>query len=198
MTREQLRGILPEITDEQLSSVLDINTSDIGEALKKGQKGKEDVEKSLEKANKTIGDLKSQIGDTENLKKTLADYEQRENDRKLAEEAALKESQLKSRFDAVSQDKQFVNDITRQGIFNEFRTALEDKANEGKGDADILSAVLEGKTDIYKNPNQPPMIPPNEDLELDDVTKEQFAKMGYTDRLKLFKTNPELYHKLKK
>ena len=74
MTRDDLRGIIEGITDEQLKKILDINSADIG----KVKTDLETVKGNLETANgkiadyeKEIGTLKESIGNTEEMQKHL-------------------------------------------------------------------------------------------------------------------------------
>ncbi len=65
MTREEIKGILPDITDEQLKSVLDINSIDIGKA----KKDYEDVSGQLATAKTTIKQLNDAKSDYDDIKK---------------------------------------------------------------------------------------------------------------------------------
>ena len=58
MTRDDLRGIIEGITDDQLKAILDINSSDIGKA--KGNL--EAVQTELENAKTKIGEYETEIG----------------------------------------------------------------------------------------------------------------------------------------
>ena len=66
MKREELKNIIPDITDEQMGKILDINSADIGKA--KGDYDK--VKADLDKANGKIGENKWR---DENKKRVLSD-----------------------------------------------------------------------------------------------------------------------------
>ncbi len=152
MTREDLRGIVEGITDEQLKRILDINSSDIGKA--KGEV--ESLQKELETANDKvaeyegeIGTLKESLGDTEKMQKKIDDLQKAIDDRKAEDEAAAAEKAMKGRFDSVCGGSKFLNDFTRAGLFNEFKTALSDESNASKSDAEIYKAITEGKDNLF-------------------------------------------------
>ena len=152
MTRDELKGIVEGITDEQLKKILDIHSTDIG----KVKKELETVQTDFDNAKKKIGDyeteignLKDSLGDAEKLQKKIDDLEADINARKKADEAAATEKALKGRFDTVCGEAKFLNDFTRNGLFDEFKAALSDEKNTGKADTDIYKAITEGKENIF-------------------------------------------------
>ncbi len=152
MTRDDLRGIIEGITDEQLKKILDIHSADIGKA--KGDV--ESIKTELENANKKIGEyeteignLKESLGDAKELQKKFDDLQADIDARKKADEAAAAENALKARFDTACGESKFLNDFTRAGLYSEFKTALSDEANAGKSDKDIYEAITNGKENIF-------------------------------------------------
>ncbi len=133
MTRDELRGIVEGITDEQLKQILDINSADIGKA-----KGSfKEMQQQLEEANRKLAEGENLQAQLDEAKQRLTEYEGREADRALSE-----------RFSAVSREDNFINELTRQGIENEFRAALQDKDNKDKADADIYQSIVDGRDNI--------------------------------------------------
>lgn len=152
MTREDLRGIIDGITDEQLKSILDINTADIGKAkgdLEKVQTELENAKTKIGEYETEIGNLKESLGDAEALQKKIDDLQADIDARKQADEAAAAENALKGRFDTVCGEAKFLNDFTRAGLFNEFKTALSDDSNKSKSDKEIYEAITEGKDNLF-------------------------------------------------
>ena len=152
MTREDLRGIIDGITDEQLKSILDINTADIGKAkgdLEKVQTELENAKTKIGEYETEIGNLKESLGDAEALQKKIDDLQADIDARKQADEAAAAENNLKNRFAEVCGDTKFLNDFTRDGLFNEFKNALADETNKSKSDKDIYEAITKDKENIF-------------------------------------------------
>ena len=135
MKREELTAA--GLTDEQVDKVMKLNG--------------DDIKKQLEKANATIEGWK----DYDAIKADVAKYQQEaENARK---EAAEKVQQLedKARVKDFTSGKKFVNELTRDAINAQLYDAMNDAANKGKSLDDLLKALTDGKTDIFKDDNAP-------------------------------------------
>ena len=176
MKREQVTKIFKDAMDEQINAILDINSSDIGKA-----KGDFDTQKTqLDEAQKTIKSYATQI---EELKPTLANGEcfkekfeklqKKIEDEKAEAERVRKEqeaeTELTNRFNALLDDKtKFVNELTKDGIYRQFKDAIANAENKGQGDKEIYEMLTKDKEGIFANPN-----PPADMLGMGDVnTKE--------------------------
>lgn len=158
----------------------------------------------IENYKTTISDLKVQIekapksDEIESLKTKIADYEQKEADRIANQKAKEEDDILTNNINAVFGDKKFVNDFTKNAIMNEIKTALKDNANLGKSAKDLFEEITNGKDGIFANPNQVvDMSEIDENVE-NVVSKDDFDKMGYKERIELKKSNPELFNKYNK
>ena len=163
MKREDIKKFFPDATEEQLKGLLDINTADIGKA--KGDL--ETVKGELEKANgtlkeyeTTIADMKKSAEGNEDFKKKFEDLEQRiavekaEAEKKAKEEA--EEAEYSNRFKTVVGEQKWRDELTEKAVYAEFKTALQDEANKGKGDKDILAALTQDKEYFAKDPARVP------------------------------------------
>ena len=153
MKREELTAA--GLTDEQIEKVMKLNGDDINREKAK-YSDYDDVKKQLEKANATIEGWK----DYDAIKADVAKYQQEaENARK---EAAAKVQQLedKARVKDFTSSKKFVNELTRDAINAQLYDAMNDAANKGKSLDDLLKALTDGKTDIFKDENTatPPTV----------------------------------------
>lgn len=163
MKREDIKKIFPDATEEQLKGLLDINTADIGKA--KG--GLEAVKVDLEKANgtlkeyeTTIADMKKSAEGNEDFKKKFEELEQRIADEKAEAEKKAKEeaeeAEYSNRFKTVVGEQKWRDALTEKAVYAEFKTALQDEANKGKGDKDILAALTQDKEYFAKDPARVP------------------------------------------
>lgn len=161
MKREDIKKFFPDATEEQLKGLLDINTADIGKA--KGEL--ETVKANLEKANgtlkeyeTTIADMKKSAEGNEDFKKKFEDLEQRIADEKAEAEKKAKEeaeeAEYSNRFKTVVGEQKWRDELTEKAVYAEFKTALQDEANKGKGDKDILETLTKDRN-YWENPNQP-------------------------------------------
>ncbi len=156
MTREDIRKVFEGATDEQIKSLLDINTADIGKA----KKGTDDLNAQLTKAQEdlkaaqgTIADLEKNKGDTTALQKTIDDYRAADEKRVADEKAAAARAELQGRFDKALGERKFAHDYIKAGVFADFEKAVGDEANKGKGDTDIFEALTKDKEGIFSSQN---------------------------------------------
>ena len=159
MKREDIKKIFPDATEEQLKGLLDINTADIGKA--KGEL--EAVKADLEKANGTLREYETTIADMKKSaegKKKFEELEQRIADEKAEAEKKAKEeaeeAEYSNRFKTVVGEQKWRDALTEKAVYAEFKTALQDEANKGKGDKDILAALTQDKEYFAKDPARVP------------------------------------------
>ncbi|WP_277119094.1 phage scaffolding protein [Anaerotignum faecicola] len=163
MKREDIKKIFPDATEEQLKGLLDINTADIGKAKGELEAVKADLEKAngtLKEYETTIADLKKSAEGNEDFKKKFEDLEQRiavekaEAEKKAKEEA--EEAEYSNRFKTVVGEQKWRDELTEKAVYAEFKTALQDETNKGKGDKDILAALTQDKEYFAKDPARVP------------------------------------------
>nr|WP_294682040.1 hypothetical protein [uncultured Anaerotignum sp.] len=163
MKREDIKKIFPDATEEQLKGLLDINTADIGKAKGELEAVKADLEKAngtLREYETTIADMKKSAEGNEDFKKKFEDLEQRIADEKAEAEKKAKEeaeeAEYANRFKTVVGEQKWRDALTEKAVYAEFKTALQDEANKGKGDKDILAALTQDKEYFAKDPARVP------------------------------------------
>lgn len=163
MKREDIKKIFPDATEEQLKGLLDINTADIGKAKGEFEAVKTDLEKAngtLKEYETTVADLKKSAEGNEDFKKKFEDLEQRIADEKAEAEKKAKEeaeeAEYSNRFKTVVGEQKWRDALTEKAVYAEFKTALQDEANKGKGDKDILAALTQDKEYFAKDPAKIP------------------------------------------
>lgn len=161
MKREDIKKIFPDATEEQLKGLLDINTADIGKAKGELEAVKADLEKAngtLREYETTIADMKKSAEGNEDFKKKFEELEQRIADEKAEAEKKAKEeaeeAEYANRFKTVVGEQKWRDALTEKAVYAEFKTALQDEANKGKGDKDILETLTKDRN-YWENPNQP-------------------------------------------
>ena len=163
MKREDIKKIFPDATEEQLKGLLDINTADIGKAKGELEAVKADLEKAngtLREYETTIADLKKSAEGNEDFKKKFEELEQRIADEKAEAEKKAKEeaeeAEYSNRFKTVVGEQKWRDELTEKAVYAEFKTALQDEANKGKGDKDILAALTQDREYFAKDPARVP------------------------------------------
>lgn len=163
MKREDIKKFFPDATEEQLKGLLDINTADIGKAKGELEAVKADLEKAngtLREYETTIADMKKSAEGNEDFKKKFEDLEQRIADEKAEAEKKAKEeaeeAEYSNRFKTVVGEQKWRDALTEKAVYAEFKTALQDETNKGKGDKDILAALTQDKEYFAKDPARVP------------------------------------------
>ena len=151
---------------------------------------------------KLEGDIVSLKADLENGDDFKGKFEALEKQVKADKEAAelatkqaAQETEFQTRFTGVVGEQKWRDELTGNAVFAEFKKAVADEANKGKGDKDILDALTKDKN-YFENPNKPANMPSMGKIDFSKVTKEQFAKMGYKDKVTLFNEDKALYNSL--
>jgi len=159
MTRDELRGIINGITDVQLKKILDINSLDIGKA----KSGAEETQNALFEANKKLAEmeevlssLKNSQCEAEEMRIKVEELQKVIDDKKVQEERQLAETLAESRFETAMGQVKFVNDFTKQGIFGEFKKALENEENQGMSDSEIFEKLTAGSDNLFDKENEVP------------------------------------------
>lgn len=163
MKREDIKKFFPDATEEQLKGLLDINTADIGRVKGELETVKADLEKAngtLREYETTIADMKKSAEGNEDFKKKFEELEQRIADEKAEAEKKAKEeaeeAEYSNRFKTVVGEQKWRDELTEKAVYAEFKTALQDEANKGKGDKDILAALTQDKEYFAKDPARVP------------------------------------------
>ena len=148
MKREELTAA--GLTDEQVEKVMKLNGDDINREKAKFS-DYDDLKKQLEKANAIIDSMK----DYEEVKAKVIQYQQEAENAKKEAAAKVQQLELQAKIKDFTGNKKFVNDLTRDAINAQLYDALNDAANKGKSLDDLLKAITDGKTDIFKDENTP-------------------------------------------
>ena len=160
MTRDEIRGIVEGISDEQLKKILDINSQDVGRA--KGSVS--ELQKALEEAETENALIKDKLSwfensqcEAEEMKSEIERLQKVIEENEKSRETEKAEADLAKRFNTATGGKEFVNKYTQNGLFAEFRDAVAEEKNAGKSDAEIYSTLIEGRENIFVPDNDVPI-----------------------------------------
>lgn len=157
MKVEFLKGL--GLEDETIAKI----QAESGKDIQKEKDKYADLEKSVEskdstiaEKDKTIKELNDKISKMDDsdtkvkeLQETIDQYEKAEKERKDKEAEQEAEASLRANFEEVVKDKNFVNDYTKESIFNEVKTLLAQAENKGKGITDIFNSLTKDKEGIF-------------------------------------------------
>lgn len=161
MTRDDLRGIIEGISEEQLKKILDINSLDIGKA----KRGAEEMKTELEGKDLKIAEMERELDtlrtsqyEAEEIKKQAEELQKIIDDRRIQDIEAAKAADSERRFEAVVGDAKFLNGYTRKGVFESFCKALQTEENQGKADSEIFGEITANTENLFETPADTPTV----------------------------------------
>ena len=182
-------------------SIVDQIMQENGNDINKAKSDYDDIKVQLETARNTIKERDTQI---ENLKQVDGEALQAEITKlqKENKEATdkytndLKELRLNNAIKLAINDKVFNEDIAAS-LFDKSKLVLDD---DGKviGIDEQLENIKKENAFLFKTGKVETPYNPIGGNNPTQITKEQFNKMGYNDRVQLYNTNKELYTELNK
>ena len=187
------------LTDEQVDTIIEAHT-DVVDGLKDEINSNKDAVKRLAEITKERDELKAQGDDgyKEKFEKEHSDFE------KFKAEIAAKETReskgkaflsILNLANIKGANAEFVMDSkTAEKMIDE----LEIKDGKVVNQEDVVKAVTEkwGNYAERKEVINAPVPNPPTNTGGTSITKEDFAKMSYKDRLKIYNENSELYNEL--
>lgn len=188
----QVKSILEAMKKEKIYTT---NLENIEERYNKLKGQKEDLEGQLNTANSTIKELKKNNADNEELQKTIKQHEDTIKTQKVEYESKVRNLTLDSAINsALTKAKAKHSDLLASKFDRDKLVINEDGTVTG------LDEQLKGFKETYKDMFEVTLggeTPANPEFKPTTITKEQFNKMGYLERVKLNQDNPELYNSLK-
>ncbi len=152
----------------------------------------------LQTLKSQMKELKENSKNADELQKKYDELVKQNEEREAMKKAKEMDDILDKNINEAFGNKKFINDFTKNAIVNEIKTALKDSANMGKSAKDLFEEITNGKDGIFANPNQvADMAEIDENVE-NTVSKSDFDKMGYKERIELKQSNPALFEKYNK
>lgn len=188
MKREEVKTILPDITDEQLDQLMDLYGTDI-----EGQKTTiTKLQDQLKTARDGLAafdgvDVQGLQGQIDTLKKEKADLE-------TAHKKDLAERDFSARLDTAIQARKGRSGKAIRAMLD--LDTLRASENQEKDINAALDALTKDSAYLFESATPPPYAAGTGTQPL-PVTKESFAKMTYQQRLELKHSDPETYKTMK-
>nr|DAR82956.1 MAG TPA: minor structural protein [Caudoviricetes sp.] len=204
MTRAELEAL--GLIKEQIDSVMGINGNDIEKVktkLTEAEKEAESLKEQIKDRDKQLNDLKNSKEDLDGLKSQI---ETLQKDNKAKDEqykAEIRNLKVSSAVDAALTGAKAKNHTAVKALLKDLDKAelLEDGTVKGlKEQIEALTKADDSKFlfDIETAPQTPKGATPasSPKASATGITKEQFNKMGYRERLDLFNNDPTTYNSL--
>lgn len=203
MDREFLKEI-EGLTDETIEKII----VEHGKTLQGEQEKVKNLTKDLKEAKETVSTLTNELeglkesnASAEDWKAKFETLQNKIKEKEEAEKKAREDSELTSAIEAVFGDKKFTSDYVKNGIIADMKAEISKSENKGKGYAEIFESLTKDKDGnylegIFVNPNQAQNMAGMGNAS-PEISREEFNKMGYAQRNKLYRENPEMYKKLR-
>ena len=196
MKREELEKL--GLTAEQVEAAMRLYGRDTTELRRQISEANDKVE-SLTSSNASRDNASKELLEKitkleESLNASAAKYNELSeafNDSKRQREAEQRQAALKARFDAATEGKSWTHTMVRDAYMRKFSHVADSDEYKGKTDDEIITALTKDDAAAFSTPKGvklPTSKPVNSGID-----KAAFNKMNYSERLKLFNENPELY-----
>ena len=190
------------LTEEQVSYVMAENGKDIEKVKTKltaAETARDEYKEQLEAANTTIQSYKDM--DIEGIKQSASDWEKKYNDDLKAMQDKLEGQAYDFALKEYVSGYQFTSDLVKEAVITQLK-AQGFKLNDGKflGADDFMKQLKEANPSAFADADikQPKITLPGTNTPPIGVTKEDFKKMTYAERMKIFTEDRELYNELSK
>lgn len=177
--------------------IIDSIMTENGKDVEKAKGDYDDLKGQLDTATTTIADLKKNNTDNEKLQATITEHESTIT--RLQQEASQKDFNYK--LEDTLKGSKAKNIKALKGLLDLDKVKLD--GEELKGLTEQLEALKESDSYLFEVEQQaPPQLggakPTNTGGAPKGITKEQFQKMSYTEKVELYNAQPEVYQQLVK
>lgn len=196
MTKEQLQAL--NLTEEQINAIIEdygknyVSKAQFNEKNDAYKQAKQEIENlttdinNLSEANKANEALQSQIKELQDAA-TQREADYNENIKNMKIDTAITKALSKSGA---------MNETILTGLLDRTKIAIGED-NTITGIQEQIVALKESDPYLFKQDSIKGVVPGDATPKTHDgITKEQFNKMSYLDRVQLQETNPDLYSEL--
>lgn len=196
MTKEQLQAL--NLTEEQINAIIEdygknyVSKAQFNEKNDAYKQAKQEIENltndisTLSEANKANEALQSQIKELQDAA-TQREADYNENIKNMKIDTAITKALSKSGA---------MNETILTGLLDRTKIAIGED-NTITGIQEQINALKESDPYLFKQDSIKGVVPGDATPKTHDgITKEQFNKMSYLDRVQLQETNPDLYSEL--
>lgn len=196
MTKEQLQAL--NLTDEQINAIIEdygknyVSKTQFNEKNDAYKQAKQEIENlttdinNLSEANKANEALQSQIKELQDAA-TQREADYNENIKNMKIDTAITKALSKSGA---------MNETILTGLLDRTKIAIGED-NTITGIQEQIVALKESDPYLFKQDSIKGVVPGDATPKTNDgITKEQFNKMSYLDRVQLQESNPDLYSEL--
>lgn len=193
MKRDEVRAIIPGITDEQLKSLMDINGADVNAEKDAAKSYKAKLDEANEKLKAAMEANEAKAAESKTIEQRMKDIEEQFAQKERA--LALDRNELEAKKVLASAG------ISDDEIASVIGSIVSEDADKTVSGATALATLVTGQKTLAAENERKKMMsgttkPQGSSGTPKTVTREQFAAMDYAQMEKLFEENPELFKQL--
>lgn len=193
MKRDEVRAIIPDITDEQLKSLMDINGADVNAEKDAAKSYKAKLDEANEKLKAAMEANEAKDAESKTIEQRMKDIEEQFAQKERALALDRNELEAKKVLSAAG--------ISDDEIASVIGSIVSEDADKTVSSANALAALVTGQKTLAAENERKKMMsgttkPQGSSGAPKTVTREQFAAMDYAQMEKLFEENPELFKQL--
>ena len=193
MKRDEVRAIIPDITDEQPKSLMDINGADVNAEKDAAKSYKAKLDEANEKLKAAMEANEAKVAESKTIEQRMKDIEEQFAKKERALALDRNELEAKKVLSAAG--------ISDDEIASVIGSIVSEDADKTVSGATALAALVTGQKTLAAENERKKMMsgttkPQGSSGATKTVTREQFAKMDYAQMEKLFEENPELFKQL--
>lgn len=193
MKRDEVRAIIPDITDEQLKSLMDINGADVNAEKDAAKSYKAKLDEANEKLKAAMEANEAKTAESKTIEQRMKDIEEQFAQKERALALDRNELEAKKVLSAAG--------ISDDEIASVIGSIVSEDADKTVSGATALATLVTGQKTLAAENERKKMMsgttkPQGSSGTPKTVTREQFAAMDYAQMEKLFEENPELFKQL--
>ena len=186
--REFLRGL--DLDKETIDTIM----AEYGKNVQGLKEQIEEYKGKVSEYSDKVKELTNQSKDSSKVQEELEALKKEITEREEKEKAEKEDKEITNSIIDLFGNKKFSSEYAKQGLIRDIKAELNKEENKGKGIRDIYEEIIKDNNDIFANPNQVQDMAPMGDMD-STVSKEDFDKMSYKQRVELKAENPELFAK---
>ena len=193
MKRDEVRAIIPDITDEQLKSLMDINGADVNAEKDAAKSYKAKLDEANEKLKAAMEANEAKTAESKTIEQRMKDIEEQFAQKERALALDRNELEAKKVLSAAG--------ISDDEIASVIGSIVSEDADKTVSGATALATLVTGQKTLAAENERKKMMsgttnPQGSSGTPKTVTREQFAAMDYAQMEKLYEENPELFKQL--
>lgn len=200
MKREFLKGL--ELEKDVIDKIMDENGKDI-EAAKAGledlKKENESLKTQIAERDTQLEELKNSSEDIDGLKKQIADLQADNKAKDEAHNAEMTQLKVESAISAALAEAKAKNPVAVKALLKDLDKATFDENGKIRGLSEQISALKKSDEYLFESSTPKPKgATPGagSDQSGKVLTREEFNRMSYKDRVALYDSDPETYKQL--